>query len=255
MSSTSPTVDLNCDLGEGFGRYSLGCDEEVIPLVSSVNVACGMHAGDPLTMAATVRRAADAGVAIGAHPGYPDLQGFGRRDMALSPDEVYAFVLYQLGALAAFAHASGARLHHVKPHGQLYNRVAKDPACAKAVAQAVRDFDPGLVLVGLAGGALVRRGGELGLRVAHEFFADRAYADDGSLVPRNQPGALVNDEDEAVRRTVRAVKEGVVTTRDGRDVEVCAQTVCLHGDGPSALAFARRLRAGLEEAGVAIRPL
>lgn len=255
MSSTSPTVDLNCDLGEGFGRYSLGCDEEVIPLVSSVNVACGMHAGDPLTMAATVRRAADADVAVGAHPGYPDLQGFGRRDMALSPEEVYAFVLYQLGALAAFVHTSGALLHHVKPHGQLYNRAAKDPTCAEAVAQAVWDFDPGLVLVGLAGGALVRRGEELGLQVAHEFFADRAYADDGSLVPRTQPGALVADEDEAVRRTVRAVKEGVVTTRDGRDVEVCAQTVCLHGDGPSALAFARRLRAGLEEAGVAIHPL
>lgn len=255
MSSTSPTVDLNCDLGEGFGRYALGCDQEVIPLVSSVNVACGMHAGDPLTMAATVRRAADAGVAIGAHPGYPDLQGFGRRDMALSPDEVYAFVLYQLGALAAFAHASGARLHHVKPHGQLYNRAAKDPACAKAVAQAVRDFDPGLVLVGLAGGALVRRGGELGLRVAHEFFADRAYADDGSLVPRNQPGALVNDEEEAVRRTVRAVKEGRVTAQTGRDIEVRVQTVCLHGDSLHALAFARRLRDGLEEAGVAIRPL
>lgn len=255
MAVSSVSVDLNCDLGESFGRYSLGLDDQVIPLVSSVNVACGMHAGDPLVMAATVRKAAEAGVAVGAHPGYPDLQGFGRRDMGLSPDEVYAFVLYQIGALAGFAHANGVLLHHVKPHGQLYNRAAKDDACARAIARAVRDFDPGLVLVGLANGALVRAGVELGLDVAQEFFADRGYTDEGLLVPRSEPGALVVDEDEAVARTVRAVTQGVVTGVSGHDVPVAAQTVCVHGDGPRAVAFARRLREGLLEAGVEIRAL
>ncbi len=248
------TVDLNCDLGEGFGRYLIGCDDEVIPLVSSINVACGMHAGDPMTMASTVQRAAEAGVAVGAHPGYPDLQGFGRRDMNLTPDEVYAFVLYQIGALAGFAHTSGVLLHHVKPHGQLYNRAAKDTSCAHAIARAVRDFDPGLVLVGLANGALVEAGEALGLKVAREFFADRAYARDGSLVPRSQPDALINNEDEALRRTVRAITAGVVRAQDGSDVEIQAQTVCLHGDSPRAVAFARKLRKGLEDAGIAIGP-
>lgn len=254
MSRAALTVDLNCDLGEGFGRYALGSDDEVIPLVSSVNVACGMHAGDPLTMGATVCRAAVAGVAVGAHPGYPDLQGFGRRDMALALDEIYAFVLYQVGALSGFARAEGVSLRHVKPHGQLYNRAAKDAACAEAIVRAVKDFDPRLVLVGLADSALVRAGERAGLRVAHEFFADRSYADDGSLVPRSQPGALITDEGEAVKRTVRAIRDGVVTTRDGHDIEVCAQTICLHGDSPHALAFAHRLREGLEQAGIAIRP-
>lgn len=254
MSRAALAVDLNCDLGEGFGRYALGCDDEVIPLVSSVNVACGMHAGDPLTMDATVHRAAAAGVAIGAHPGYPDLQGFGRRDMALLPNEIYAFVLYQVGALSGFVRTKGVSLHHVKPHGQLYNRAVRDTACAEAIAQAVKDFDPKLVLVGLAGSALVRAGEQAGLRVAHEFFADRSYADDGSLVPRSQPGALVTDESEAVKRTVRAIRDGVVTTRDNHDIEVCAQTICLHGDSPSALAFARNLREGLEQAGIAVFP-
>ena len=252
MANEVLTVDLNSDLGESFGRYTLGLDDQVIPLVSSVNIACGMHAGDPLVMAHTVRRAVEAGVALGAHPGYPDLQGFGRRDLGLAPEEVYAFVLYQIGALSAFAQANGALLHHVKPHGQLYNRAAADAACADAIARAVCDFDPALVLVGLANSELVRAGEARGLRVAQEFFADRGYTDEGRLVPRSQPGALVASEDEAVERTVRAVTEGTVRTVTGACVPVQADTVCVHGDGPQALAFAARLRTAFEEAGVRI---
>ena len=255
MANAPATVDLNCDLGESFGRYTLGLDEQIIPLVSSANIACGMHAGDPLVMAQTVRRAVEASVALGAHPGYPDLQGFGRRDLTLSPREVYAFVLYQMGALSAFAQANGTLLHHVKPHGQLYNRAAVDRDCAVAIARAVYDFDPALVLVGLAQSELVRAGEAHGLAVAHEFFADRGYTDEGRLVPRSQPGALIASEDEAVARTVRAVTEGVVCTVGGATIAVTADTVCVHGDGPQALAFAERLRLGLEEAGIAIRPV
>lgn len=248
-----PRVDLNCDLGESFGAYVLGRDKDVVPCVTSVNVACGMHAGDPLVMRGTVRLAAENGVAVGAHPGYPDLQGFGRRDMALASDEIYAYVLYQLGALGAFCRAEGVALHHVKPHGQLYNRCARDRAAADAVARAVCDYDDGLVLVGLSGGALVEAGRELGLRCAEEFFADRAYTAAGTLVPRSEPGAVVADESAAVARTVRAVTEGVVEGVDGSLVRVAADTVCVHGDNERALAFAHALRGALEGAGVAVR--
>ena len=187
-------VDLNSDLGESFGRYSLGLDDQVIPLVTSVNIACGMHAGDPCVMRRTVAAAAAAGTSIGAHPGYPDLQGFGRRDMALSPDEAYSFVLYQISALAGFCKAEGTALAHVKPHGQLYNRAAKDAALAEAIAAAVHDFDPTLVLVGLAGGKLIEAGRAANLATAQEFFADRNYMADGTLVPRKQENAVIADE-------------------------------------------------------------
>lgn len=255
MSHGIATVDLNSDLGESFGRYRLGLDDQVIPLVSSVNIACGMHAGDPLVMDQTVCKAIEAGVALGAHPGYPDLQGFGRRDLNLSANEIYAYVLYQIGALGAFAQAHGALLHHVKPHGQLYNRAAVDPVCAQAIVRAVYAFDPALVLVGLANSELVRAAEAQGLRAAQEFFADRAYGDDGLLVPRSQPGALIEDEDLAVARAVRAVTEGVVETVTGSLMAIRADTLCVHGDGPRAVEFAARLRTALEESAIAIRPV
>lgn len=248
-------IDLNSDLGESFGRYTLGNDEQVIPLVSSVNIACGQHAGDPVVMRRTVRLAAEAGIAIGAHPGYPDLQGFGRRDMALSPDEAYAYTVYQIGALQAFCTAEGARLAHVKPHGQLYNRAAVDSELAAALAQAVRDVDPSLVLVGLANSRLVEEGRKTGLRTAGEFFADRNYNDDGTLVPRSRPDALVRDEQEAIDRVEHAIREGAVASVDGKLIELKPDTVCIHGDSPTALAFAARIRRSLEEDGIAIKPV
>ena len=193
-------IDLNSDLGESFGRYTLGLDDQIIPLVSSANIACGQHAGDPVVMRKTVGMAKDAGIAIGAHPGYPDLQGFGRRDMHLSPDEAYSYMLYQIGALQAFCSAQGVQLAHVKPHGQLYNHAAIDSELAAALAQAVRDVDPKLVLVGLANSALVDEGRKLGLVTAEEFFADRNYTDEGRLVSRNDPAALIRDEEHAIER-------------------------------------------------------
>ncbi len=247
-------VDLNSDLGESFGRYELGLDGQVIPLVTSVNVACGMHAGDPVVMRRTVKFAAEAGVAIGAHPGYPDLQGFGRRDLALSPDEAYAFVLYQVGALAGFCRAEGAHLAHVKPHGQLYNRAAVDAPFAAAVAQAVADFDPSLTLVALAGGELARAGKAAGLRVAQEFFADRNYTDEGTLVPRSQENATIADEKFAVERVVRVVREGTIESATGKTIEVAADTICVHGDNAHALEFARDIRSALTQAGIELRP-
>lgn len=248
-------IDLNCDLGESFGRYTLGLDDQVIPLVSSVNVACGMHAGDPAVMRRTVKFAAEAGVSIGAHPGYPDLQGFGRRDMALSPDEAYAYLVYQLGALQAFCTATGTRVAHVKPHGQLYNRAAVDAALADALAAAAHDVDPSLVLVGLANGELIRAGREAGLRTAQEFFTDRNYTDNGTLVPRSMPNACIADEDFAVQRVVRVVREHTIESESGRTIGINADTICVHGDNAHALAFVRKIRAALEEAGIEIKPV
>ena len=248
-------VDLNSDLGESFGRYTIGLDDQVIPLVSSVNVACGMHAGDPVVMRRTVKLAAEAGTSIGAHPGYPDLQGFGRRDMALSPDEAYAYVLYQVGALQAFCHAEGVRVNHVKPHGQLYNRAAVDADLAQAIAAAVHDADDSLVLVGLANGELIRAGRAAGIRTAQEFFADRNYTDEGLLVSRKLPNAVIADEDFAVARVVRAVQEGTIEAASGKTINVSADTICIHGDNAHALAFASKIRSALTEAGVDIKPV
>lgn len=248
-------VDLNSDLGESFGRYTLGLDEQVIPLVTSVNVACGMHAGDPVVMRRTVKLAADAEIAVGAHPGYPDLQGFGRRNMALSPDEGYAYVLYQVGALAAFCRAEGVKLAHVKPHGQLYNRAAVDAPFAQAIAQAVADFNPDITLVALAGGELARAGKAAGLHVAQEFFADRNYTDEGLLVSRKLPDAVITDEDFAVARVVRAVKEGTIESASGKLITVKPDTICIHGDNVHALEFAGKIRTALTEAGVEVKPV
>lgn len=247
-------VDLNCDMGESFGRYKLGLDQGVIRYISSANVACGMHAGDPEVMAATVALAKEAGVSVGAHPGFADLQGFGRRNMNLSSAEAYGLVLYQLGALAGFCRAAGCRLRHVKPHGALYNMAVKDRGLAAAICMAVRDFDPELRLLAPAGSQLQAAAEAMGLGFAGEVFADRAYMPDGSLVPRSQPGAVIEDEELAVSRVVRMVCEGKVQAADGRDIAVKADSVCVHGDGAKALAFVQRIREALEAEGVAIKP-
>ncbi|MCP5452491.1 MAG: LamB/YcsF family protein [Spirochaetaceae bacterium] len=249
------SVDLNCDMGEGFGAYSIGDDEGVLRYVTSANIACGFHAGDPSVMERTVAMAAAAGVSVGAHPGFPDLVGFGRRELAASADEVRAMVLYQVGALGAFAAARGVELTHVKPHGALYNMAAKRSELAEAIAGAVAAYDPALVLVGLYGSELIKAGIAAGLRCAGEAFADRAYRADGSLVPRSQPGAVIDDPAACAARAVRMVSDGSVTAIGGERVELRPDTICLHGDGDGALELAAALSKALREAGVDIRPL
>ncbi len=241
-------VDLNADLGEGAPD-----DAELLALVSSANIACGWHAGDARLMQATVVAALERGVAIGAHPSYPDRENFGRSEMQLTPEQVRADVIYQVGALDALVRAAGGRLHHVKPHGALYNQAARDPALADAIAAAVLDVNPSLAVYGLAGGELLKAAERAGLRAVAEVFADRGYRADGSLVPRSQPGALIHDTDEAVARTLRMVSEGVVQAVSGEIVPLQAQTICLHGDGPHAIAFARAIHQALNQAGVALR--
>lgn len=254
MPDPTPTIDLNADLGEGFGAWRAGDDDALLALVSSANVACGFHAGDPVVMRRTVEAAAARGVAVGAHPGYPDLLGFGRRDLAASPDEVTAYVLYQVGALAAFCAAAGTRLRYVKPHGALYNRAARDPATARAVAEGVRLADPSLVVLGLAGSHLVRAAEEAGLRAAAEAFVDRGYLADGSLVPRGQPGATLHDPEAVAARAVRMVREGAVTAADGAELVVRPHSLCVHGDNPDAPAILAAVRAALAGAGIAVAP-
>ena len=244
------TIDLNCDMGESFGAWTLGHDEAILPFVTSANVACGFHAGDPAVMKATVRAALRHGVAIGAHPGLPDLAGFGRREMAISAEEAFDMVVYQLGALAAVARAEGGRLHHLKPHGALYNMAATNAALAEAIAEAVYKVQPELTLYGLANSELTRAGEKLGLRTAHEVFADRTYQADGTLTPRRQPDALITDAGAAVAQVLRMVQAGSVRTQQGHDVAIRADTVCLHGDGAHALEFAQRLHTALTQAGV-----
>jgi len=243
-------IDLNCDLGEGAGH-----DAELMPLVTSANIACGGHAGDAGTMRATVALAARHRVAIGAHPGFEDRPNFGRAERTLPAGEVRALVARQVRALAEMAHAEGQRLAHVKPHGGLYNLAARDRQVAGEIAEAVWELEPRLILVGLAGSQLVEAGRARGLDIAHEAFADRAYAPDGSLVPRTQPGALVGDAAAAAAQGVRLVREGRVCAVDGTIIVVRADTLCLHGDGPGAAVFAQRLRAGLESSGIVLQAL
>ena len=244
------SVDLNCDMGESFGAWTLGQDAAVLPFVTSANIACGFHAGDPGVMRRTVRAALRHGVAIGVHPGLPDLVGFGRRNLDISAEEAFDMVAYQLGALGAVARAEGGRLHHLKPHGALYNMAATNAALAQAIAEAVHRVQPELVLYGLAGSELTKAGERLGLQTAHEVFADRTYQADGTLTPRRQPDALVTSADDALAQVLRLVREGKVRSQQGPDVALRADTVCLHGDGPHALEFARRLHGALREAGV-----
>lgn len=227
-------VDLNADLGEGCGS-----DAGLLELVTSANVACGWHAGDETTMRETARLALAAGVAIGAHPSYPDRENFGRKAMSRTPAEAYSDVAAQIRTLASIVEAQGGRLSHVKPHGALYNQAARDEALASAIARAVRDFDPSLALVGLAGSASIRAARESGLRAIEEGFADRAYTDSRELVPRGEPGAMIDDEERSVRQVFDLIERGI-------------ETICLHGDDPKALAFARRIRASLQANSVAI---
>ena len=248
-------IDLNCDLGESFGVYAMGQDEAILPLISSASIACGFHAGDPLIMQRTVALARQHRVAVGAHPSFQDLSGFGRREMTLSAKEIYALVLYQIGALAGFAKACGLPLHHVKPHGALYNMAARDAKLARAIACAVHDFDRQLILYGLSGSELVRAGREQGLMVAHEVFADRRYEADGALTPRSEPGAVLDSPEEAAAQVLQLVQAGRVTSRTGSPAAVAVDTICLHGDRPDAAAFARAVRSALDAANIAVRPL
>ncbi|EDM34157.1 hypothetical protein PBAL39_19469 [Pedobacter sp. BAL39] len=246
------SVDLNCDVGESFGAYHIGNDAAVFPYLSSVNIACGFHGGDPAVMRKTVKMALEQGLAIGAHPGLPDLQGFGRREIKVNTDEAYEMVVYQIGALSAFVTAEGGRMHHVKPHGALYNMAAKDERLAMAIAEAIYRVNPELRLYGLSGSALVKAGTTLGLNVAHEVFADRSYQDDGTLTPRGQQGALIDDVDQAIAQVVKMVKQGTVMSRQQVPVGIHADTICIHGDGLHAAGFARRIHETFHLEGIVI---
>jgi UPF0271 protein len=246
------TLDLNCDMGEGLGAWKMGDDAALLDYVTSANIACGFHAGDPGTIHRTVELALKKGVAVGAHPSVPDLQGFGRRSMNVSAAETYDMVLYQIGALAGFATACGGTLAHVKPHGALYNMAAKDEKLAQAIAQAVRDFDKQLVLFGLAGSELIRAGTQAGLKTANEVFADRTYQADGSLTARTQPDAIIHDAETAIAQVSRMVHEGRVRSQQGSDFPVQPDTLCIHGDAPGAIEFARRIRQALDADGVRV---
>lgn len=244
-----PAIDLNADVGESFGAWPMGADEALIPLVSSVNIACGAHAGDPATILRAAELAVRHGVTIGAHPGYPDLAGFGRRDLAMSPDDLRASIVVQVGAVRAAARVAGGDVRHVKPHGALYNRAARDEALAAAVAGAVRDLDPGLVLVGLAGSASVAAGRAAGLAVLEEAFADRRYEADGTLRSRTLPGALLGPA-AAAAQAVSIARDGAVIASGGERVAVRADTICVHGDSPGAVEVATAVAVALREAGV-----
>jgi len=244
-------IDLNCDAGESFGAWTLGDDDAMFEVVTSASIACGFHAGDPSTMESTVRCAVRHGVAVGAHPSYPDLQGFGRRTMRVSPAEAEAFVLYQIGALQAIAEANGTRVTHVKPHGALYNDAARDASLADAIAAAVRRSGD-LRLVGLAGSAFVEAARSAGVPFVAEGFCDRAYGDDGHLVSRSVAGSLITDPQTAARQAVDIAVRGRVRSSSGTEVASAAQTLCIHGDTPGAVGIARAVRAALEAAGVRV---
>ena len=248
-------INLNADLGESFGAWTMGDDQAMLALVDSANIACGFHAGDPQTMRATVRQALARGVSLGAHPSYPDLQGFGRRAMQFSPAEVENLLLYQVGALQALAAAEGGRVSHVKPHGALNNLACADQAIAQAVARAVRALDPGLILLAPAHSELARAGQAAGLPVALEVFADRAYLPDGQLVPRSRPDALVHGAEAALAHVRRMLDEGAIVAVDGTRLPTPIDSICVHGDGAEAVRTAAALRAGLQAAGFTPRPL
>ena len=249
------SVDLNCDMGESFGAWRMGADAAVMPSITSANIACGFHAGDPGVMRETVRLAVEAGVAVGAHPGFPDLAGFGRREMQVSAREIEDMLLYQIGALAGFAHAAGVSLRHVKPHGALYNMAVRDRRLSDAIARAVAAFDSSLVLFGLAGSVMLDAGRDAGLRVAAEGFADRSYEPDGSLTPRSRAGAVLTDPAAVASRAVRMIRDGIVVASDGRDVPIRVDTICVHGDAPGVDVSARALRRSLTDAGIAVRAI
>ncbi|WJH33614.1 LamB/YcsF family protein [Paenibacillus sp. CC-CFT747] len=248
-------ADLNCDMGESFGAYKLGQDAEMMSYVTSANIACGFHAGDASTMRRTVRLALEKGVAIGAHPGLQDLIGFGRRRMEISPQEAYDIVVYQIGALWGVVRSEGGTLQHVKAHGELYNMAAVKPDLAEAIAEAVYKVDPELILFGLAGSEWILAGRKAGLRTASEVFSDRTYQADGALTLRKETDALITDDREAVTQVLRMVNEGKVLSRQSVDVGIQADTICIHGDGEHALAFAKIIRDSLKESGVVVQPI
>jgi 5-oxoprolinase (ATP-hydrolysing) subunit A len=239
-------VDLNVDLGESFGAYTLGRDAEILEYVTSANIACGFHAGDPSTMRKTVKMALEKQVGIGVHPGLQDLIGFGRRNMDISPQEAYDIVVYQIGALNAFVTAEGGTLQHVKPHGALFNMAAKNAMLAEAIAEAVYLVNPELIFFGLAGSELIKAGKKLGLRTASEVFSDRTYQEDGSLTPRKEPNAIITNGNQAIKQVIRMVKEGKVRTIQGIDLSIKAETICIHGDGIHAVEFAKQINTALK---------
>lgn len=247
------SIDLNCDMGESFGAFTIGNDEAIMDCVSSVNIACGFHAGDPSVMRKTVALAIARNVSVGAHPGYPDLQGFGRREMKLSPPEVYDLVVYQVGALMGFARAAGTQVRHVKPHGALYNTAATDPSIAAVIARAVHDIDKDLLLVGLSGSQMIIEGKRLGLRTVSEVFADRTYQVDGTLTPRSSADALITVPAKAAAQVLQMVLRKTVTSTSGKEIPVVAETICIHGDGKHAVEFAREITTMLRDNHVSIQ--
>ncbi len=246
-------IDLNCDLGESFGRYTLGMDEEVIPYISSANIACGYHASDPVIMEKTVQMAKANGVHVGAHTGFPDLLGFGRRNMTLSPKEAKTYTMYQIGALEGFCRAGGVSLYHVKPHGAFYNMAAKDYDLACAICEGIAAIDDNIVLLGLSNSQMEKAAKTIGITFKHEVFADRAYEDDATLVARSKPGAMIEDEELAINRVIRIIKKGTITSINGKEIEIKADSVCIHGDGVKALAFVRRICQTLKAEGIEVK--
>jgi len=246
------TIDLNCDMGESYGAWKMGADAEIMPFISSANIACGFHAGDPATIRRTVRLAVDNGVAIGAHPSLPDLQGFGRRAMKISAQDMYDLVVYQAGAVEAFARAAGAKLHHVKCHGALYNMAANDEALSDAMARAVRDLGPDVFLYCLSGSQSLEKSKSQGVRTLGEVFADRGYSDDGTLAPRDRAGGMIEDPAKAVKQALAMIEDGIVTSLNGKRVPVAAETLCLHGDQPGAVPFAVALRKAFLERNITV---
>lgn len=251
----SLTLDLNCDMGESFGPWKMGNDRAIMPYVTSANIACGYHAGDAATMRETVACAIEHGVHIGAHPGLPDLQGFGRRFMQITEQQAYDITVAQVGTLAGVAASQGARLSHVKAHGMFYNMAAKDRALARGLARAVHDVDKSLVFFGLAGSCMIEEAQALGLRTASEVFGDRSYQADGNLTPRTLPGAMITELDKSIEQVLRMVQEKIIIAQDGTRVPVQADTLCLHGDQPDAVAFAKAIGDALRAAGIAIKAL
>lgn len=248
-------IDLNCDLGESFGNYKIGMDEEVIKFISSANIACGFHASDPLVMEKTVALAKENGVKVGAHPGFPDLVGFGRRNMNVSPAELKAMVMYQVGALAVFCKARDIKMNHVKPHGAMYNMAAKDIKLALAIAEGIAQVDDSLILLGLSGSQLLKAAQEVGLKSAAEVFADRAYEEDGSLVARTKAGAVIADENEVIERVIKMIKLGKVQTITGKEIEIKPDSICVHGDNPKALNFVKLIRQRLTQENIKIEAM
>jgi UPF0271 protein len=245
-------IDLNCDMGESYGAWKMGADADVMPFITSANIACGFHAGDPATIRKTVKLAVDAGVAIGAHPSLPDLMGFGRRAMKISPQDMYDLVIYQAGAVEAFARAAGAKLHHVKCHGALYNMAAVDEGLSDAMARAVKDLGGGVQLYALSNSLMMKVAKGKGIPVYGEVFADRGYSDDGTLAPRDKPGGMIEDPQASVKQVLGMIEEGYVTSLSGKRVPVAPDTLCLHGDQPGAVTFAKKLRETFKERGISV---